>query len=246
MIFRGGPLLAAAKSLQSCPTVQPPRRQPTRLPHPWDSPGKKRMKEGNACHFLLQCTKVKSQSEVAQSCPTLSNPMDGPGKSTGVGCHFLLQCIKVKSESEVAQSCPTLSNPMDCSLPGSSIFSRQEYWSGVPLPQLLSPSSATREASVCVYTHSYLCVFIHMYGEGNGTPLQYSCLENPMDGGAWWAAVHGVAEGRTRLSDFTFTFHFHALEKEMATHSSVLAWRIPGTGEPGGLPSLGSRRVGHD
>ena len=66
--------------------------------------------------------------------------------------------------------------------------------------------------------------------EGNGTPLQYSCLENPMDGGAWKAAVHGVAEGRTQLSDFTFTFHFHALEKEMATHSSVLAWRIPGTG----------------
>ena len=83
-------------------------------------------------------------------------------------------------------------------------------------------------------------------GEGNGTPLQYSCLENPMDGGAWWAAVHGVAEGRTRLSDFTFTFHFHAWEKEMATHSSVLAWRIPGTGEPGGLPSMGSNRVGHD
>ena len=83
-------------------------------------------------------------------------------------------------------------------------------------------------------------------GEGNGTPLQYSCLENPMDGGAWWAAVHGVARSRTRLSDFTFTFHFHALEKEMATHSSVLAWRIPGMGEPGGLPSLGSHRVGHD
>ena len=83
-------------------------------------------------------------------------------------------------------------------------------------------------------------------GEGNGSPLQYSCLENPMDGGAWWAAVHGVAEGWTRLSDFTFTFHFHALEKEMATCSSVLAWRIPGTGEPGGLPSMGSHRVGHD
>ena len=82
--------------------------------------------------------------------------------------------------------------------------------------------------------------------EGNGTPLQYSCLENPMDGGAWWAAVHGVAKSRNRLSDFTFTFHFHALEKEMATHSSVLAWRIPGTGEPGGLPSLGSHRVGHN
>ena len=83
-------------------------------------------------------------------------------------------------------------------------------------------------------------------GEGNGTPLQYSCLENPMDGGAWKAAVHGVAKSQTQLSDFTFTFHFHALEKEMATHSSVLAWRIPGTGEPGGLLSMGSHRVGHD
>ena len=83
-------------------------------------------------------------------------------------------------------------------------------------------------------------------GEGNGTLLQYSCWENPMDGGAWKAAVYGVAEGRTRLSDFTFAFHFPALEKEMATHSSVLAWRIPRTGEPGGLPSMGSHRVGHD
>ena len=83
-------------------------------------------------------------------------------------------------------------------------------------------------------------------GEGNGTPLQYSCLENPMDRGAWWAAVHGVAKSRTQLSDFPFTFHFHALEKEMATHSSVLAWRIPGTGKPGGLLSMGSHRVGHD
>ena len=79
-------------------------------------------------------------------------------------------------------------------------------------------------------------------GEGNGTPLQYSCLENPMDGGA----VNGVAKSRTRLSDFTFTFDFHALEKEMATHSSVPAWRIPGMGEPDGLSSLGSHRVGHD
>ena len=66
------------------------------------------------------------------------------------------------------------------------------------------------------------------------------------DGGAWWAAVHGVARSWTQLSNFTFTFHFHALEKEMATHSSILAWRIPGTGEPGGLPSLGSHRVRHD
>ena len=87
---------------------------------------------------------------------------------------------------------------------------------------------------------------IYFNREGNGTPLQHSCLENPMDGGAWWAAVHGVAKSRTRLRDFTFTFHFHALEKEMATHSSVLAWRIPGTGKPGGLPSMGLHRIGHD
>ena len=85
-----------------------------------------------------------------------------------------------------------------------------------------------------------------LVGEGNGTPLQYSCLENLMDGGAWWAAVHGIAKSWTQLRDFTFTFHFHALEKEMATHSITLAWRIPGTGEPGGLPSMGSHRVGHN
>ena len=82
--------------------------------------------------------------------------------------------------------------------------------------------------------------------EGNRTPLQHSCLENPKDGGAWWAAVNGVAKSRTQLSDFPFTFHFPALEKEMATHSSALAWRIPGMGEPGGLPSMGSHRVGHN
>ena len=83
-------------------------------------------------------------------------------------------------------------------------------------------------------------------GEGNGTPLQYSCLENPMDGEAPKGAVHGVAEGQTRLSDFTFPFHFHALENETATHSSVPAWRIPGTGEPGRLQSTGLHRVGRD
>ena len=99
----------------------------------------------------------------------------------------------------------------------------------------------SRSLLVICFIYSSVCI-----GEGNGTPLQYSCLENPMDGGAWWAAVHGVAQSRTRLSDFTFTFHFDALEKETATHSSVLAWRIPGTREPGGLPSLGSHRVGHD
>ena len=87
---------------------------------------------------------------------------------------------------------------------------------------------------------------VYFFREGNGTPLQYSCLENPMDRGACWATVHGVSKSRTRLSDFTFPFHFHALEKEMATHSNVLAWRIPGMGEPGGLLSMGSHRVRHD
>ena len=81
---------------------------------------------------------------------------------------------------------------------------------------------------------------VFSYIEGNGNPLQYSCLENPMDGGAWWAIIHGVARSWTRLSDFTFTFHFHALEKEMATHSSVLAWRISGTED-----LLGCRLWGH-
>ena len=154
-------------------SVRPHRQQPTRLPRPWDS----------------------------------------PGKNIGVGCHFLLQCMKVKSESEVAQSCPTLWDPLDCSLPGSSIDRDYDQWD---------------------------------LEKADGTPLQYSCLENPMDGGAWWAAIHRVARSWTRLSDFTFTFHFHALEKEMATHSNVFAWRIPWTEEPSGLPTMGSHRVGHD
>ena len=92
----------------------------------------------------------------------------------------------------------------------------------------------------------FVCSSALSFGEGNGNPLQYSCLENPMDRGAWWAAIHGVAKSRTRLSYFTFTFHFHALEKAMATHSSVLAWKIPGAAEPGGLLSMGSHRVWHD
>ena len=96
------------------------------------------------------------------------------------------------------------------------------------------------------FRKSIWCNLVPFFREGDGTPLQYSCLENPMGGGVWWAAVHGVAKSQIRLSDFPFTFHFHALEKEMATHSSVLAWRIPGTGEPGGLPSMRSHRVRHD
>ena len=102
---------------------------------------------------------------------------------------------------------------------------------------------------ICHYFHlfpSYLPCSNGVRGEGNGNPLQYSCLENPMDGGAWWAAVHGVTKSQTRLSDFTFTFHFNALKKAMATHSSVLAWRMPGMGEPRGLMSMGSYRFRHD
>ena len=101
----------------------------------------------------------------------------------------------------------------------------------------------------CLNLHLRILILGHLeclFGEGNGTPLQYSCLENPMDGVAWKAAAHGVTEGQTRLSDFTFTFHFPALGRKMATHSSVLAWRVPGMGEPGGLPSMGLHRVRHD
>ena len=105
--------------------------------------------------------------------------------------------------------------------------------------------SDTADKSIKVFILGIRSIF-WICVEGNGTPLQYSCLENPMGVGAWWAAVHGVTKSQIQLSNFTFTFHFHALEKEMATHSSVLAWRIPGTAEPGGLPSVGSHRVGHD
>ena len=89
-----------------------------------------------------------------------------------------------------------------------------------------------------------MCIIVTpSVGEGNGTPLQYFCLANPMDRGAWWAAVPGAARSWTRLSDFAFTFHFHALEKEMATHSSVLAWRIPGTGEPAAVSGVAQSRT---
>ena len=135
---------------------------------------------------------------------------------------------------------------------GSFILSPKASNQHAHRKQLINISQLTDSALAIFFTLCFLqqCLSIlalHLLTtQGNGTPLQNSCLENPMDGGAWWAAVHGVAKSRTRLSDLTFTFHFPALEKEMATHSSVLAWRIPGTGEPGGLPSMGSHRVGHD
>ena len=145
-------------------SVRPHKQQSTRLPHPWDS----------------------------------------PGKNTGVGCHFLLQCMKVKSESEVTQSYPTLSDPMDCShlAPPSMGFSRQEYWSGVPLP---SPRK--------------LLELINEYSKVAGWKIN---------------------------TQKSLAFLYTNNEKAMATHSSVLAWRIPGRREPGGLLSMGSHRVGHD
>ena len=143
---------------------------------------------------------------------------------------------------------------MDCNPPGSSVHGILQAgvleWGAIALVHGLA-NSRTRLSDF--YFHFQRMLFVGLpwwlrpfNGEGDGTPLQYSCLENLMDGGAWKAAVHGVTKSWTRLNDFTFNFHFHALETEMATHSSVLAWRIPGTGEPGGLPSMGSHRVGHD
>ena len=118
--------------------------------------------------------------------------------------------------------------------------------SPLPLPLPPSPYFPVLDKHSSTFFSINLIVLGTLYGEGDGTPPQYSCLENPMDRGAWWPAIHGVAKSKTQQSDFPFTFHFHALEKEMATHSCVLAWRIPGTGEPGGLPSMGSHRVRHN
>ena len=109
--------------------------------------------------------------------------------------------MKVKSESEVVQLCLTLCDSTDCSLLGSSVHR-------------ISQERILEWVAIAFSDFIYSSVYI---GEGNGTPLQYSCLENPMGGGAWWAAVHGVEKSQTQLNDFTFTFHFHALEKEMAT-----------------------------
>ena len=133
------------------------------------------------------------------------------------------------------------------------IFQRRRWH---PIPVLLPGKSHGRRSLVgcspwdCEESDTTERLHFHFSlsctGEGNGNPLHCSCLENPRDGGAWWAAVHGIVKSQTQLSDFPFTFHFHALEKEMANHSSVLAWRIPGTGESSGLPSMGLHRVGHD
>ena len=153
-----------------------------------------------------------------------------------MGCHCLLRTFPLAlllhcpigfgegNDTPLQYSC--LENPMD----GGA------WWATVN-----GVSKSRTLLSDFTFTFHFSCI-----GEGNGNPLQCSCLENPRDGGAWWEAVYGLAQSQTLLSDFTFTFHVRALEKEMATHSSVLACRIPGTEDPGRRPSMGSHRVGHD
>ena len=166
----------------------------------------------------------------------LPRPWDSPGKNTGVGCHFLLQCMKVKSESEVAQACPTLLDPMDCSLPGSLVHgilqARVLEWGAIAFSasstiSLISCEAGALNGSNWVRNNTELSTVsettehLHFHfslsctGEGNGNPLQCSCLENPRDGGAWRAAVYGVAQSQTRLerlssSSSTIIYFFHS------------------------------------
>ena len=152
--------------------------------------------------------------------------------------HFPFSLSSIGEGNGNLLQCSCLENPRDGGACWAAVYGVTQSWTR--LKRLSSSSSSMKPGFKNVHGPGFL------EWEGNGTPLQYSCLENPMYRGAWWAAIYGVAKSRTRLNDFTFTFHFHALEKEMATHSSVLAWRIPETGEPVGLPSMGSHRVGHD
>ena len=156
----------------------------------------------------------------------LRRPWESPGKNTGVGCHFLLQCMKVKTESEVTQSCPTLSDPMDCSPPGSSIpgifQARVLEWGAIAFSIIIGDWNAKVGSDLLKTTQ------LIQRRRWHPTPVLL-----PGKSHGWRSLVGCSPWGRysqARLSDFTFTFHFHALEKEMATHSSVLAWRIPGTG----------------
>ena len=143
-------------------------------------------------------------------------------------CPFLyLFCVRACSVASVMSNSlgPQRLSPETVAhqAPLSVGFSGQEYWSGLPFPPPGESSRPRDQTQVsCIAGRLAYHRTTKKFGEGNGTPLQYSCLENPMDGGAWWATVHEVAKSRTRLSNFTFTFHFHALEKEMATHSSIL------------------------
>ena len=190
---------------------------PKCLLHPWNSPGPN---TGVGSLSLLQeIFPTQGLNQGLPHCRRILYQLSHQGpKNTGVGSLSLLQ-----------QIFPTQA-------------SNQGLWRGRWILYQLSYQGSPNRYNIKV---KYMLLTLDG-GEGNGTPLQYSCLENPIYGGTWWAVVHGIAKSQTQLSDSTFTFHFHTLEKEMATHSSVLAWRIPGTGEPGRLPSMGSHRVGHD
>ena len=188
---------------------RPHRWQPTRLPHPWDSPGKN---AGVGCHFLFQCMKVKSESEVAQSCPTqrphglqptrLLCPWDFPSKSTGVGCHCLLQEKVLTAPKELY--IPTCQCRIRRRLRFSPWFGKKScessFWENNMAfffkKKLFSNALLCHEESDTTerlpFHFSLSCT-----GEGNGNPLQRSCLENPRDRGAWWAAVYGVTQSRT-------------------------------------------------
>ena len=146
-------------------------------------------------------------------------PWDSPGKNTGVGCHAFLWGIFLTQELNLHLLLPL-------------------HWQVVSLPLALLGKPHL--------IFSILHIYYWPFWRRQWHPTPVLSPGKSMDGGAWEAAVHGVTKSRPQLSNFTFTFHFHVLEKEMATHRSVLAWKIPGTGKPGGLPSMGLHRVGHD
>ena len=183
--------------------MRPHRRQPTRLPCPWDSPGKN---TGVGCHFLLQCMKVKSESGVAQLCPTLPNPMDCSPPGSSVHGVFQARVLEwgaivfwvTKSRTQLSDfQFHFLEKEMaapKAMAPHSSTVAWKIPWTEEP-GRLQSMGSLESDTTERLHFHfSLSCI-----GEGNGNPLQCSCLENPMDGGAWWAAVRGVTQSRKRL-----------------------------------------------
>ena len=226
--------------------------QPTRLLCPWNFPGKS---SGVGCHFLLQGIfpiqgwnpHLQHWQWILYHRTTWEN-LNYQHRQLNAGVSSCIEVVRGKTCTIIYSS---------SSLRLFSLHKAKENLH-IHLSRCKGYHLIQVQLPVCTDLYWFYAFFFHkcqklflinsiaFLGEGNGTPLQYSCRENPMDWGAWWASDHGVAKSRTRLSDFTFTSHFHALEKEMATHSSVLACRIPGTGEPGGLPSMGSHRVGHE
>ena len=188
-------------------SVRPHRWQPTRLPHPWDSQGKN---TEVGCHFLLQCMKGKSESEVAQSCPTLSDPMDSslPGSSPSMGFsrqELLTPCRKSynlprqhikKQRHYFANKGPSSQSYGFSSshvwMPHSSTLAWKIPWTEEPGAAVHGVAKSRTRLSNFTFTFSLSCI-----EEGNGNPLQCSCLENPRDEGAWWAAIYGVTQSRT-------------------------------------------------